>query len=137
MISFIIRTVINAVALLIIANVSGGQIQVKGFTAAVIAALVLGLANAVVKPILYAAAKAMTCVLSCLTLGLWSLALSWLINGLLFYVAGQLLDGFVVKGFGAALWGALALSIVNALATVLTRQDEDNKKNNAPRQQLR
>ncbi|MBV9470237.1 MAG: phage holin family protein [Abitibacteriaceae bacterium] len=128
MMSFIIRTVINAVALLVIANVSGGQIQVKDFGSAIIAAIVLGLANAVVKPILYFIAKSLTCALSCITLGLWSLVLSWLINGLLFYAVGQLVNGFVVKSFGAALWGALALSVVNALATVLTRQDEDKKE---------
>lgn len=127
MMSFIIRTVVNAVALLVIANVSGGQIQVKDFGSATVAAIVLGLANAVVKPILYFIAKSLTCALSCITLGLWSLVLSWLINGLLFYAVGQLVNGFVVKSFGAALWGALALSVVNALATVLTRQDEDKK----------
>jgi putative membrane protein len=127
MISFLIRTVINAVALLIIANVSGGQIQVQSFFAAVVAALVLGVANAVVKPILQFIAGGMTCVLSCLTLGLWSLILSWLINGFLFWAAGQLLSGFIVKGFWAALLGALALSIVNALATVFTSGDKDGR----------
>jgi len=127
MISFIIRTVINAFALLVIARVSGAHIEIEGFVAAVIAAVVLGLANAIVKPILFGIAKAMTCVLSCITLGLWSLALSWLINGLLFYAAGQLLPGFTVKGFWAALWGALALSIVNAVATVLTSRQKDEQ----------
>jgi putative membrane protein len=127
MISFLIRTVINAVALLVIANVSGGQIQVQNFFAAVVAALVLGLANAVVKPILQFIAGGMTCVLSCLTLGLWSLILSWLINGFLFWAAGQLLTGFVVQGFWPALLGALALSIVNALATVFTSRDKDQR----------
>lgn len=125
MISFVIRTAVNALALLIIASVSGGQIEVRNFVAALIAALVLGVANALVKPILMMIAGSMTCVLSCLTLGLWSLVLSWLINGLLFYGAGVLLKdwGFVVHGFWPALWGALALSIVNALATVFTRGD--------------
>ena len=126
MIGFIIRTVINALALLVIANLSDGHIVVRGFVAAVLVALVLGLANAVVKPILYAVAKAMTCVLTCVTLGLWSLILSWLINGLLFWAAAELIDGFDVTDFWAALWGALALSIVNALATVFTRREKDN-----------
>ena len=128
MLSFIIRTAINAAALLVIAAVSGGQIQVKNFGAALLAALVLGVANAVVKPILLFVANSMTCVLSCITLGLWSLFLSWLINGLLFYAVGQLGIGFEVRKFWPALWGALALSIVNALATVLTRQDKDDHR---------
>jgi putative membrane protein len=127
MIAFLIRTVISAVALLVIANVSGGQIVVSNFVSALIAAVVLGLANAVVKPILQFIAGSMTCVLSCLTLGLWSLILSWLINGFLFWLAGQVLDGFVVKGFWPALLGALALSIVNALATVFTSKDKDGR----------
>jgi putative membrane protein len=127
MIGFLIRLVVNAVALIVIANVSNGEIQVTNFTHAFIAALVLGLANAVVKPILQAVAGGMTCMLSCLTLGLWSLILSWLINALLFWGAGQLLDGFEVKGFWAAMLGALALSIVNALATVFTRDNKDEK----------
>jgi putative membrane protein len=124
MISFLIRTAISAVALLVIAQLSNGQILVKNFVAALIAALIIGVANAVVKPILMAITGSMTCVLSCLTLGLWSLVLSCLINGLIFYMAGQnLVPGFAVKGFVPALGGALALAIVNSLATVLTRRE--------------
>ena len=127
MLSFAIRTVISAVALLVIAGMSGGHIQVTSFVDALLAAVVLGLANAVVKPILQWAAGAVTCVLSCITLGLWSLVLSWLINAFLFFQAGRLLDGFEVKNFWAALWGALALSVVNTLATVLTdKKDKDD-----------
>lgn len=131
MTSFIIRTVINAGALLLIAALSGGQIQVHGFMAAVVAALVLGLANAVVKPILYAVANALTCALSCLTLGLWSLFLSWLISGFLFWLCGQYLPGFKIQhdNFWAAMWGALALSIVNALATVFVGQGDQGEGN--------
>lgn len=124
MIPFLIRTAISAVALLVIAQLSNGQILVKNFVAALIAALVIGVANAVVKPILMAITGSMTCVLSCLTLGLWSLVLSCLINGLIFFVAGQnVIPGFAVKSFVAALWAALALSVINSLATVLTRKE--------------
>jgi len=130
MTSFFIRLIVNACALLAIANLSGNAIVVKGFGAALIAALVLGLANALVKPILYGMAKTMTCALSCLTLGLWSLFLSWLINGALFWVVGQNLSGFHVKNFSTAMWGALALSLVNAIVTVITspEKDRDNRE---------
>ena len=130
MTSLIIRTAVNAGALLLIANLSSGEIVIDNFIAALIAAVVLGLANAVVKPILYAVAKSMTCVLSCITLGLWSLFLSWLISGLLFWATAKYLPGFEIRNdsFLVAMLGALALSIVNALATVLTRQDEDKDK---------
>lgn len=124
MIAFIIRTALSAVALLVIANLSNGAITITNFGTALVVAVILGLANAVVKPILMAIAGSMTCVLSCLTLGLWSLVLSCLINGLIFYLAGQsLVPGFAVKGFVPALYGALALSIVNAVASSLTRRD--------------
>lgn len=128
MIGFFIRTAIGAAALLTIASFSSGSISVNGFLAALIAALVLGVANALVKPILMAIAGGMTCVLSCLTLGLWSLALSWLINGFLFWVVGHMGFGFEVKTFAAALWGALALSIINALATVFTRSEKERRR---------
>jgi putative membrane protein len=125
MAGFIIRTVISAIALLAIANVSSGQIQVTDFVSAAIAAVVLGLANAVVKPILQFVLGALTLPLSCMTLGLWSLLLSWLINAALFYICAELLPGFDVKSFWPAMWGALVLSCVSALATVLTKDDKD------------
>lgn len=122
--SFAIRTIISAVTLIAIAGSSGGQIEVSDPFSALIAAVVLGVANAVVKPILQLVAQSATCVLSCLTLGLWSLVLSWLINGFLFWACAVALAGFDVKGFWPALWGSLILSCVSALATVLTRGKE-------------
>ncbi len=127
MTAFLIRTAINAGGLLLITQILAG-VKVTDFKAALIAALVLGLANATVKPILQGIAESMTCVLSCLTLGLWSLVLSWLINAALFYAAGQYLPGFRVEKFSTALIGALLLSICNALATVLTRKDKKDER---------
>ncbi len=123
MTAFLIRTALNAGGLLLITQILPG-VKVTDFKAALIAALVLGVANATVKPILYGIAESMTCVLSCLTLGLWSLVLSWLINAGLFYAAGQYLSGFHVENFSTALLGALLLSICNALATALTHKDK-------------
>lgn len=115
--------------MLVIARISNGSIIVGSFFTALVVALILGLANATVKPMLLGLAKAMTCALSCLTLGLWSLALSFLMNGLMFWLAAQTLDGFKIRNndFWTACWGALALAIVNALATVLTRRDDDKR----------
>jgi putative membrane protein len=112
------------VALLAIAQLSDGTIAFKGFGQAVLAAIVLGLANAIVKPLLQMIAESMTCVLSCLTLGLSSLIISWLINGFLFYAAGNYLGLFEVKGFWPPMLGALALSIVNALVGAFTSKDD-------------
>ena len=128
MISFLIRIAVNAVALLLIAGMSGGTIEFKIFGNAVLAAAVLGLANAIVKPALQMVAEGMTCVLSCLTLGLSSLAISWLINGLLFYLVGNTLGLFTVSGFWPTMLGALALSIVNAIVGGLTSKKDSQKR---------
>lgn len=122
MLGFFIRLAVSAAALLLLAHYSGGQIAVKGAGDAAIAALVLGLANALVKPVLEFVLQAITFPLSCLTLGLWSLALSVLLNGAMFYLVAYLLQGFDVRSFPAALVGALVLSAVNALASGLTRR---------------
>jgi putative membrane protein len=128
MIGFLIRLAASVVALFLVAHFSNGAVQLHNLTTAVIAALALGIANAVVKPVLYFIAKKVTCVLSCVTLGLWSLILSWLISGLIFYLAGQWLPGFKVSTFTAALLGALVLALVNSIASVLTRHGIFNKR---------
>lgn len=125
MLGFLIRLVVSATALLVLAGATNGQIAVKNAGDAAIAALVLGLANAFVKPVLEFVLRAMTFPLSCLTLGLWSLALSVLLNGALFYAVAYFLKGFDVRSFPAALVGALVMSGVNALASGLTRKKGD------------
>jgi len=127
-ISFLVRIAVNAVALLLIAQFSDGTIVFEGFGQAVLAAVVLGLANAIVKPALQMIAEGMTCVLSCLTLGLSSLVISWLINGLLFYAAGNYLGLFSVKGFWPTMLGALALSVVNAIVGAFTSKKDKKRE---------
>lgn len=122
MIGFLIRLAASVLALFLVANFSSGAVQLQSVTAGIIAALVLGIANAFVKPVLYWIGKQITCVLTCVTLGLWSLILSWLISGLIFYVAGQWLSGFKVSTFTAAMLGALVMALVNSVASVLTRR---------------
>jgi putative membrane protein len=128
MLSFFIRLVINAAALFFISGASGGTILVKDTASAIIAALVLGLANAFVKPVLGFFAKILTLPLSCITLGLWSLVLSWLLNAAMFYLVGQVLSGFEVRGFWPAMWGSLALSVVSSVATGLFSDKDDSKR---------
>ena len=125
MIGFFIRLAASVVALFLVAHFSNGAVQLNNVSTAIIAAIVLGIANAFVKPVLYWIAQKVTCVLSCITLGLWSLILSWLISALIFYCAGQWLSGFSVRTFRAALLGALVLAIFNSIASVLTRWGEE------------
>lgn len=98
--------ILNAVALLIVAYILPG-ISVASFGSALIAALVLGLLNTLVKPVLVI----LTLPITVVTLGLFLLVL----NALLFWFAGSILKGFQVDGFGWALLGALIYSIIAGL----------------------
>lgn len=96
------RWLLLAAALLLVAHLSPG-VTVTSFTAAMIAALVLGLLNAVLRPVLVL----LTLPVTVLTLGLFL----FVINALMFYAAASVLDGFGVAGFGAALIGSLIYSV--------------------------
>lgn len=98
--------ILNAVALLIVAYILPG-ITVASFWSALIAALVLGLLNTLVKPVLVLLTLPVTIV----TLGLFLLV----INALVFWFAGSVLKGFQVNGFWWALLGALVYSIIAGL----------------------
>ena len=98
--------ILNAVALLIVAYILPG-ITVASFWSALIAALVLGLLNTLVKPVLILLTLPVTVV----TLGLFLLV----INALVFWFAGSVLKGFHVNGFWWALLGALVYSIISGL----------------------
>ncbi len=100
----------NALALLAVAYLLPG-VQVDGFSAALIAALVLGLINTLIRPLLIL----LTLPVTVLTLGLFILV----INGLLFWFAGSVLKGFEVSGFWVALMGALLYSILSSIFSLL------------------
>lgn len=104
------KWLINALALLGIAYLIRG-ISVSSFYVALVAALVLGLINALVKPILIL----LTLPVNILTLGLFT----FVINALLFWFASTVVKGFGVADFAAAFWGALCLSIVSWLTHIL------------------
>jgi putative membrane protein len=97
----IARWLLLAAALLLVANLYPG-VTVSGFGTAMIAALVLGLLNTLVRPLLVL----LTLPVTLLTLGLFL----FVINALMFWAAAKLLDGFEVTGFAAALIGSLIYS---------------------------
>jgi putative membrane protein len=89
-------------------------------------AIILGLVNAIVRPIL----KLLTCPLIILTLGLFTLV----INGATLLLAAAIADqwfhvGFYVTDFWSALLGALIVSVVTVVLSALIREDEDKHKN--------
>ena len=81
-------------------------IRVKSFIWALIAALIIGFLNTIIKPIL----QFFSFPLLIITLGLFSLV----INAFLLWSAGAILQGFEVDGFWPALWGSIVISISNA-----------------------
>src|SRR5690242_5474867 len=102
---------INAVALIAVAYLLPG-ISVSSFTTALVAALVLGLVNAIIRPILVL----LTLPATLLTLGLFI----FVINGLLFWFVGSFIEGFHVAGFWSAVIGAILYSIISwALSALL------------------
>lgn len=102
----IIRILISAVAVFIAAYFVPGVV-VSSFGTAIIVAIVLGLLNAFVKPIL----TILTIPITILTLGLFLIVL----NVLMVYLAASLVSGFAVSGFIAALLFSLVVSIVTWL----------------------
>jgi putative membrane protein len=105
---------INAVALIAVAYLMP-SISVSSFGAALVAALVLGLVNAVVRPVLVL----LTLPVTILTLGLFIFVL----NGLLFWMVGSWLQGFNVGGFWAGVFGAIVFSLVSWALSALVLRD--------------
>ena len=102
---FLFRLLINVVAILIIAYIAPRLIAVDGFLSALIAALLLGIVNTIIRPILVI----LTFPLTLLTFGLFLLV----INGLMLWLVSALLSGFQVNGFWGALFGSILISIVS------------------------
>jgi putative membrane protein len=98
----LVRWLLLAAALLLVANLYPG-VAVNSFGSALIAALVLGLLNTLVRPLLVL----LTLPVTLLTLGLFL----FVINALMFWAAASMLDGFRVNGFWAALIGSLLYSL--------------------------
>jgi putative membrane protein len=102
---------INAASLLLLAWLIPA-VHVTGFGAALIVALVLGLLNAVIRPVLIV----LTLPVNLLTLGLFT----FVINGFLFWLAARILEGFSVASFGWAILAAILYSLISwAVSSVL------------------
>ncbi len=105
---FIARFLLSVLGLLIIAQYVPG-ITIEGVYVAIISVLILGLLNAVVRPVLFI----LTLPITILTLGLFS----FVINAFLFWFVASFVDGFTVDGFLVALFGSLLMTVVNMLGS--------------------
>ncbi len=105
---------INAVALFALPYVLP-FVHVRDFTSALVAALILGLINTLIRPVLVL----LTLPVTVLTLGLFI----FVINGLLFWAVGTWVQGFQVDGFWAGVFGAILYSIISwLLSSILLRR---------------
>ena len=106
MLVWIIHFCLVAVAVILAAYIIPG-IKVKSFVTAFIVAIVLGLVNLIIKPIL----MFITAPINWLTFGLFA----FVISGLLLKLVAELVDGFEVKGWLDAILGALLISVASAI----------------------
>lgn len=107
---------VSALAFLALPHIVPG-IAVKGFVTALILALLWGLVNITIKPILVL----LTLPFNLLTFGLFT----FIINGFLLWLLGGVVKGFEVHGFWVAFLGALVLSAINALTHWALHHHED------------
>jgi len=102
--SLLVHLVVSAALLLLVARFVKG-VEIEGFGVALIAALVFGLVNGVVRPLMVL----LTLPLTILSFGLFL----FVVNALMFRLAAAIVPGFRVAGFGPALLGSVLLSLLN------------------------
>jgi putative membrane protein len=114
----ILRWALNAVALMLLPELIT-DLRVDGYAAALISALLLGLVNALIRPLLIL----VTLPITVLTLGLFTLV----INALLFWLVSNFVAGFHVPDFSTAFWGALVYSLLTWLVSLALADDEGQR----------
>ncbi len=119
----LLRWLINAVALYVAAKLVPGIHTDGGWQVLLVMALIFGLVNALVRPIL----KFLTCPLIMLTLGLFTLVINALMLQLAAWIGRQLGLGFDVENFRWAFVGALVISVVSFVLTMLIGDDDKDK----------
>ena len=107
---FIARLVLNTVALMLVAQLVQG-VEISSYLTAFIAALILGLVNAVVRPICII----LTLPINILSLGLFTLV----INALMLWLVSTLTSGFEIASFWPAFWAALIYWLITWFTTAL------------------
>ena len=107
---FLIRWGINSLSIFIVAHIVRG-IEVTHTATVLVIALVLGIINAFLRPLIIL----ITLPINILTLGLFTL----FINGALFYLVSKIVKGFLITGFWPAFWGYILFSIISFLLSLL------------------
>lgn len=116
MLGFVLRLIVNAVALFAVVRLVPG-ISVAGLGNLVFSSLVLGFLNAVLRPIL----SFFSLPVTILTIGLFT----FVVNGIVFALAAWIVPGFSVTGFGSAMLGALAFSVISFILNLVVKPAND------------
>ena len=110
MMEFMLHVVVTAALLFVVGKLVAG-IEVRDARAALFGALVLGIANGVIRPVLVF----LTLPFTIITLGLFL----FVVNAVMLMIAAAVVDGFKVRGFGPALMGSVLLSLLNLAVSVV------------------
>jgi putative membrane protein len=105
--TFIIRWLANAVVLLMIPYLMGPAVQVAGIVPAFLAAFILGIVNALIRPILIV----LSLPIQLLTLGLFT----FIVNGFMLWIVSGIVQGFYISGFWPAVLASILLSIGSSI----------------------
>lgn len=115
---FFIKWFVNIIVLFLVVKISPGITIDRGDTL-IVAALVLGLVNVFLKPLV---------MMLALPLNIFSLGIfTFFINGLMFYLAAKLVEGFNVAGFWAAFWGAMWFAVISFVISTFTGTKGEKK----------
>ncbi|MDD5270201.1 MAG: phage holin family protein [Candidatus Omnitrophica bacterium] len=107
---FVLTWIVNIAAMVLVISVVPG-IHSESRLATVLAALVLGLINATLRPVVFA----MTLPLTIFSFGIFTLFM----NGFFFYIVSWVVEGFVIADFSAAFWGALCFSVISFMLNLI------------------
>jgi putative membrane protein len=105
MINLLLSLLVTALSILLVGEIISG-IEVINFSNAIIAAIVLGIINITLKPLLFI----LTLPINILTLGFFS----FFLNAFFFYFVSELVSGFSVNGFWAAIFGSIIVSLITS-----------------------
>lgn len=108
--NFVVKWLVNIAALFIVIHVVAG-VSADNWQAIIVAAFVLGLFNAFLRPFVVA----LTLPINILSFGLFTL----IINGFFFYLAAKFVKGFSVMGFSNAIWASIVFSIISFILNIM------------------
>lgn len=121
----LLRWLVNALALFTAAQVVPGiEIDGNGWVVYAVVAIIFGLINALIRPLL----KMLTCPLIILTLGLFTLVINALMLLLTSWIGTVIGYGFYIDGFWPAFWGGLVVSVVSVVLNLVIQDEEDRRK---------